>query len=46
MKKQDKITFGEIRQYISRIDRVSICIKDTRQYSNYNRIKYVPNSFD
>lgn len=46
MKIQDKITFGEIRQYISRIDRVSICIKDTRQYSNYNRIKYVPNSFD
>lgn len=29
------ITFRDIRPYISKIDRVSICNQDTLQYENY-----------
>lgn len=40
------ITFGEIRKYVSWIDRVSICMVRTGSYSNYGSIKEVPESFD
>ena len=29
------ITFGDIRPYFSRIDRVSICMKETLAYQNF-----------
>ena len=38
--------FGEFRKYISKIDRVSICSKDTLSYKNYMFISEVPDSFD
>ena len=41
-----KITFKEIRKYISWIDRVSVCIVETGSYFNYGSIKEVPESFD
>lgn len=40
------IKFKEIRQYISKIDRVSICMKETLTYNNYRYIKQVPHSYD
>ena len=38
--------FTEIRKYISNIDRVSICDKDTLSYENYQFISEVPESYD
>lgn len=40
------IKFKEIRKYISKIDRISICMKETLTYNNYRYIKEVPNSYD
>lgn len=41
-----QITFGEIRKFVSRIDRISICMKETLQYYNYRFIKQVSHDFD
>lgn len=38
--------FGEFRKYISRIDRVSICMNETQQYQNYQFISEVPDSYN
>ena len=38
--------FGELRKYISRIDRLSICNKKTLSYENYMFISDVPDSYD
>ena len=40
------ITFRDIRPYISKIDRVSICNQDTLQYENYMFISDVPEKYD
>lgn len=40
------IKFKDIRQYISKIDRVSICMQDTLIYNNYRYIREVPHSYD
>lgn len=40
------ITFGDIRPYFSRIDRVSICMKETLAYQNYVFVKDVPHDYD
>ena len=40
------ITFGVIRQYCSRINRVSICMKETLEYQNFRFIEQVPHRFD
>lgn len=40
-----KITFGEIRKFVSRIDRISVCM-ETGRYHNYRYIKQVPHDFD
>lgn len=40
------ITFGLIRTYCSRINRVSICMKETLEYQNFRYIDQVPHSFD
>lgn len=42
----EPITFGVIRKYCSRIDRVSICRKETLEYINFRFIDQVPHSFD
>ena len=38
--------FKDIRPYISNIDRVSICDKDTLRYENYQFIADVPDKYD
>lgn len=43
---QKGILFGEIRKYCSVIDRVSICMKETLLYENYDCILDVPHSYD
>ena len=40
------ITFGDIREYCSRIDRVSICRLETLEYQNYERMELVPHDQD
>ena len=40
------VTFGVIRRYCSRINRVSICRKETLEYQNFRFIDQVPHSFD
>lgn len=41
------ITFGDIRNYCSRIDKVStICMKETLTYQNYHFIEDVPHDYD
>ena len=40
------MTFRTLRKYISQIDRVSICIKETLEYSNYLFLKDVPECYD
>lgn len=40
------LKFGELRKYISVIDRVSICRKETLAYDNYCYIKDVPEKYD
>ena len=45
-RKEIKMKFKDIRPYISNIDRVSICDKDTLSYVNYQFISDVPESYD
>lgn len=40
------IKFGELRTYISRINRVSICMEETLHYENYRFIRQVPESYN
>ncbi len=40
------ITFGELRDYLSCIDRLSICMKETLQYENFILLRDVPESYD
>lgn len=40
------LTFGDIRPYMSRIDRISICMEKTLRYQNYEFIQEVPHEFD
>ena len=40
------ITFRTLRKYISRIDRLSICRKETLEYENYIFLKDVPDIYD
>lgn len=42
----ESIQFGLIRQYCSRINRISICIKENLEYQNFRFIEQVPHSFD
>lgn len=46
MKNNVELKFGELRKYISKIDRLSICIKETLQYENYRFIQDVPESYN
>lgn len=43
---ESRIRFGELRTVISRIDRLSICMKDTLQYENFDSILQVPEKYD
>lgn len=39
-------TFKELRKYLSMIDRLSICDKETGMYHNYLFLEDVPESYD
>lgn len=41
-----EITFGDIREYCSRIDRISICMKETLTYQNYRFMNQIPHVYD
>ena len=43
---ESNIRFGELRSVISVIDRLSICMKETLQYENYETISQVPEKYD
>lgn len=38
--------FIELRQYVSRIDRISVCLVETLEYKNFLRIAEVPSKWD
>ncbi len=40
------LTFKELRKYLSIIDRLSICRKETGEYHNYLFLEDVPESYD
>lgn len=42
----ERMTFKVLKKYISRIDRLSICDKDTLIYNNFNCIADVPDIYD
>ncbi len=42
----EKLRFGELRGYLSRIDRFSMCMLETLEYKNYTFIENVPKSYD
>ena len=46
MNSEMDITFRELRNYLSRIDRLSICMLETLSYNNYIWLKDVPYSYD
>lgn len=43
---EKNLTLGMLRNYISRIDRVSICMKETLNYKNYSYMRDVPSELD
>ena len=50
-KLQELLSFGdlkfkELRKYLSRIDRLSICMLETLEYKNYIWLKHVPEEYD
>lgn len=44
--KNEGIRFGIIRKYCSRIDKVSICMRETLRYENYLFVEDVPADYD
>lgn len=41
-----QITFGELRKVLSRINRLSICDKETLSYENFETVRDVPETYD
>ena len=41
-----RITFKEIKNYCSQIDKISICMMETLDYENYENIRKVPTTYD
>lgn len=46
MFQEGALTFKELRKYLSVIDRLSICNKETMNYKNYMCLEDVPESYD
>lgn len=40
------ITFGDLRNYLSRIDRLSICMLETMNYENFIWLEDVPDTYN
>lgn len=41
-----ELTFGDVRELCSRIDRVSICRQEDLRYENFRRSSEVPHTYD
>ena len=41
-----ELKFGELREYISKADRVAVCVNETMNYETYRFIDHVPDKFD
>lgn len=39
-------TFKNIRKYVSKIDAISICMKETLNYEIFDNISFVPEKYD
>lgn len=39
-------TFGEIRPLLSRVDRYSVCMRETLEYENYLFMSDIPEKYD
>lgn len=46
MSMERDITFKELRDYLSVIDRLSICMLETLRYENYICVRDVPDTYD
>ncbi len=46
MRAKQNLTFGDVRNYASRVDRISICMAKTQEYNNYSRMQDVPHTYD
>lgn len=44
--KREALKFGELREYFDVVSRVSICMKETLNYRNYNFMSEVPHDYD
>ena len=38
--------FKELKPYISKIDRLSVCMKETMRHENYQCLRFVPDKYD
>ena len=38
--------FKELKPYISVIDRISMCTRETLGYENYSNVSYIPEKYD
>lgn len=43
---QQQLKFKQLKNYISVVDRISICNKETLNYENYRNIRQVPDLYD
>ena len=41
-----RIKFKELKPFVTRLERLSICIEETQQYENYIYLRDVPNTYD
>lgn len=41
-----RITFGEIRNFCSVLNRISVCVAETLCYENFESIREVPHTYD
>ena len=46
MNREQNITFGTLRKFLSRIDRLSICREETLEYKNYIFLHDVPEDYN
>jgi|LSQX01.2.fsa_nt_gb hypothetical protein len=46
MEEYMNLKLKKLRKYISVIDRISICFRETQQYENYQFIREVPESYN
>lgn len=40
------IKFKELKPFVTRLERLSICMEETHRYENFIRLRDVPNTYD